>query len=123
MTEDKTTITDNEVIARFMDIMIFKTYAECEAFPIEKLKPWSLPEQLTYHTSWEKLMPVWYKFKDLNIEDRRKNIVFERFYLRIKDAILHQGCSEACKLLAEGIRWYNSTTQNKENSINQTVKK
>lgn len=120
MTEDKTTITDNEVIARFMDIMIFKTYAECEAFPIEKLKPWSLPEQLTYHTSWEKLMPVWYKFKELKYPVR-SSLASGQFYSLFLDyqrqivkAITHSGPSpsEACKLLAEGIRWYNSTTQN-----------
>lgn len=101
-------LTDNEVIARFMGIMIFNTYAEMQAVPLAVLKPWALPHQLKYHEKWDELMPVWYKFKDLTMGKPENLKQLTRHCGNIEHAILHEGVSEACKLLAEGIRWYNS---------------
>lgn len=50
--------TDNELIAEFMGIQVYQTWAEMDAVPIDKLSIWSLPEQLDYHLNWSKLMPV-----------------------------------------------------------------
>lgn len=63
-------------------------------------------EELEYDKKFSWLMPVWYKFKDLDCTESR----FIKYRGEISMAILHSGPSpsEACKLLAEGIRWYNS---------------
>lgn len=117
---------DNAIIADFIGKRITRD------LPGDK-QQWQLPmcegyypstETLEFHKRWERLMPVWYKFRDLKFEGVAKLIFIAR-KAKVEDAILNSGPSpsEACKLLAEGIRWYNSTTQNKESHINQTVKK
>lgn len=73
---------------------------------------WCYDDQLDYSTDWRRLMPVWYKFKEL--EGAIPEIHMQRYYAfldGISDAILNQGCAIACGLLAEGIRWYNANKQ------------
>lgn len=56
-----------------------------------------------YDSDFRQLMPVWYKFKKLDFSQ-----IDTTFKDRVANAILHSGCAEASKLLAEGIRWYQS---------------
>lgn len=97
MTEDKTTITDNEVIVYCIELAKFME------FPYTKIVP-------QYHRDWSALMPVWYKFKDLEFDAVSVDVEHVQHCREISNAILYHGPSpsEACKLLAEGIRWYNS---------------
>jgi hypothetical protein len=111
------TLTDNEVIARFENLP--PQYDDGTGFVHEDEDglPWGYAtEELEYHTSWSWLMPVWYKFKELkypvpsSISSGQFYGLFLDYQGQIIRAIIHSGPSpsEACKLLAEGIRWYNS---------------
>lgn len=79
-------------------------------------------QKLKYESDWRDLMPVWYKFKELTFEDFGYSIAHEDYCDKLRFSIPERSISESCRLLAEGIRWYNST-QNKQGYINQTVKK
>lgn len=117
----KDQLTDNEVIAAFSGWTRLQT--EYDVFFNDQGKPCTLDNwtfhlnHLDFHSNWQRLMPVWYKFRDLTIHNRLDLVHYKNRRIGIENAILHKGPSpsEACKLLAEGIRWYNS--------INQTVKK
>lgn len=139
MTEDKTTITDNEVIkmntlfAEFMGVVEQETSYNSYGFPARlwytanglfRTDTFSVPgkslrlfcELAKYNTSYDWLMPVWYKFRDLKFGPGDEIFQHGHLCAAISFQIISGGPSpsEACKLLAEGIRWYNSTTQNKE---------
>jgi hypothetical protein len=109
-------MTDNETIAEFDGIKLIQ-------MRIRSFSYWenSDGDRIDYHDVnygkyWGQFMPAWYKFKDLKIEGGYSNdtiaqisklIVLKR---KIGFAILHRGPTpaEACRLLAEGIRWYNT---------------
>lgn len=110
-------LTDNEVIAAFSGWTRLQT--EYDVFFNDQGKPCTLDNwtfhlnHLDFHSNWQRLMPVWYKFRDL--EGFQFDDDHTAHCEKIGDSIVFGGPSpsEACKLLAEGIRWYNSTTQNK----------
>src|SRR5687768_17604117 len=101
--------TDNEVIADFIG----------KRLPGEP-QQWDLPmcdgyypssKTLEFDKRWERLMPVWYKFKELkypvpsSLSSGQFYGLFLDYQGQIIRAIIHKGPSpaEACKLLAEGI--------------------
>jgi hypothetical protein len=109
-------LTDNEVLADFVGKRLEKPSKGYD-------QQWELPmcegyypsvNNLEFDKRWERIMPVWYKFNDLgpwdNMKDMRK---YTWFCSDIEHAILHQGPtpSEACKLLANAIRWYQSVNK------------
>lgn len=109
--EDKT-ITDNEVIARFMGgkpseyhmpkgtyIFFDQLYHGQQLHAYKKMK---------YSTSWDWLMPVWYKFRDLQFRTFGHNSDWIEHCGYISDAILNKGISETFSVLVEAIKWYNS---------------
>lgn len=81
-------MTDNELIAEFMGVQVYKTWAEMDAVPIEKLSIWTLIEKLDYHKSWSSLMPVVEKISQHVYESCRSHngykevTVHERAYPR-----------------------------------------
>jgi hypothetical protein len=110
-------LTDNEVIARFMDMVANpfnnRMYSNADDVHTCEGQVYGDWHDITlFQTSWERLMPVWYKFKEINPRDYNADYeVYNdwcKISMDISKAILHSGPSEACKLLAEGIRWYNS---------------
>lgn len=89
-------MTDNEVLAEFM--------GHEEGY--DEHGVW---QKLKYDSDFRQLMPVWYKFKELVVyPDKSDHRNYMIYYNKIHNAILHSGCAEASKLLAEGIRWYNT---------------
>jgi hypothetical protein len=90
-------LTDNEVLARWMGEKVY----------------------IKYHKSWGKIMPVWYKFRDLKIEGIvTENTIadvsrLQRLKGTIRRAILLKGPSPkvAAKHLANAIRWYQTVKQ------------
>jgi hypothetical protein len=92
-------LTDNEVLADFIGKRLEKPSKGYN-------QQWELPMCVGYYPSvitlefdkrWERLMPVWYKFKERHPG-----------HTDIEYAILHKGPTpaEACKHLANAIRWY-----------------
>jgi hypothetical protein len=109
------TITDNEVIARFMDMVANpfnnRMYSNAEDVHTCEGQVYGDWHDITlFQTSWERLMPVWYKFRDLKFQPDCDKFHHDIICDGIRFAITNKGPSpsEACKLLAEGIKWYNS---------------
>lgn len=104
-------MTDNEVLAEFMGLKVNDIIAPFDEYHIvhDGIDRFVKADQLPYPKSWSALMPVWYKFKELVVyPDKSDHRNYMIYYNKIHNAILHSGCAEACKLLADGIRWYQS---------------
>jgi hypothetical protein len=108
-------LTDNEVLADFIGKRLEKPstgfYQQWE-FPREMCDGYypSVPH-LEFDKRWERLMPVWYKFRDLSFPEICSERVdtLREWKQDIGEAILKGPTpSEACKLLANAIRWYQS---------------
>lgn len=89
---------ENEVLARFM--------GHEEGY--DEHGVW---QKLQYNTSWSWLMPVWYKFNDLQVNNITDQHYLSACKYAVGNAILEKGCAEACKLLAQAIEWYNANKQ------------
>jgi hypothetical protein len=67
--------------------------------------------ELEYHKDWNKLIEVWYKFRDLTFE----NITHQFMHSDIKNVISHRICYEGInptyKKIVLAIQWYNTTKQ------------
>jgi hypothetical protein len=82
-------MTKNEIVARWMGYGVGKEWA------------------LLYSTSYDWLMPIWVKFRDLKID---KNNFDEFFIIRrgIENSICYDSITEAFDELVKGIEWYNN---------------
>lgn len=63
---------------------------------------------VNYGKHWQQIMPVWYKFRLLTLEESNFTSEFIALKRSIEYSILNAGIETACRLLAEGIRWYNT---------------
>lgn len=111
-------MTDNETIAEFLGLT--PDHVEHEEgidYDWNNCPPglhWAFDDAPPFDRSFEWLMPVWYKFKVLKFESLDDAAIHhEMCEGEIGFAILHYGCAGASKILADGIRWYNT--------INKTV--
>jgi hypothetical protein len=74
------------------------------------------PEKMKYHTSYDWLMPVWVKLRDMSLKDFsfycRRNIcdITSDLGLSISDKLI----SDVFKELAEGIKWLNGITSKQQ---------
>lgn len=123
--QEQERIHDNELIAEFMGVQVYKTWAEMEAVPIEKLSIWTLIEKLDYHKSWSSLMPVVEKISqhvyeqneidEITYYDRAHVRTFTvsdsgGWMVRFNRSPLYEGSTliEATyKAVVDWIRWYN----------------
>ena len=96
--------TDNELIAEFMELMVFKNYDDMSAIPIEKLKPWVYVDQCKYHDSWDWLMPVVQKF----IEKAKATDMPHALYMNVHSFTVNRPISELYDNLVAGIKWHNA---------------
>lgn len=98
----------NEIIAVFMD---FERYEDSSGvwFKKEGLITSMHPnlKDLKYHLSWDKLMPVWYKFRDLQFESTKLQKEHSDWESPINNAICYQGIKSAHLLLCLAIQWLN----------------
>jgi hypothetical protein len=119
-------MTDNETIARFVGKLIKGKPFILEnreviqiRMPDGSLNEYPLHSLPAFHLRWELLMPVWYKFRDLKFEVGDNKGTHCTCKEWIADAIVNKGPtpSEACRLLAEGIRWYNTINKQNEGKV------
>lgn len=95
--------SDNEIIAEFMGGYKYDDGT------------WRLPGQaghckesdLTiYYISWDRLMPVWVKFKN----DCWSSVGYDTEFLGFSDDFLVQvfngDCPKACEVMVKAIKWY-----------------
>lgn len=111
-------LTDNEVIALFDGFQFYND--DLRQFPKgyyihpEPGTDGHTADTLEYSTSYDWLMPVWHKFRDLKLDlDLHDYQAYKRYWYELTNDIPRKPIADVCSLLAEGIRWYNST-QNKE---------
>lgn len=64
--------TDNELIAEFMGLDVYKNYDEMKLVPLEQLKKYAYINELEYDTSWDRLMPVVDKIEQLGFNSDLK---------------------------------------------------
>jgi hypothetical protein len=89
-------LTDNEVIARF----------DGREEGYDEHGVW---QKLRYNSDWRDLMPVWYKFRDLKMDlGLSEYKTYKWYWYELANDIPRKPIADVCKLLAEGIRWYNS---------------
>lgn len=80
-----------------------------EEFYQEKLLP-----ELKYHTSWDWLMPAFYKFRNLKLSvvDEGFNDHYSRHLEMVATAIVHYNIEKAFERFVKAIVWYNNQKQN-----------
>lgn len=101
-------LTDNEVLADFMEVRHRKIdFYKDKPLEVFIDGRWVFPG---YSENWSRLMPVWYKFRDLKFDEVANQIEHSNIRTVIGAAILNEGPTPAaaCALLANAIRWYQS---------------
>jgi len=78
----------------------------------------ALPEQLKYHTSWDWLMPVWFKIQTIGAD---LGYSFKRFHEKFHAGIDHQKIEMCHQAVYQFIVWYNQ--KQKEQQPNMQIDK
>jgi hypothetical protein len=107
-------LTDNEVLAEFDGYKL--RWASDTSVNNNGPSSWPLytkdgitTDAVHYDSDWRELMPVWYKFRAFKVGIEDGLLAVEIHTRSIEDAILIGPTpAEACKLLANAIRWYQS---------------
>lgn len=73
---------------------------------------WWNEKNLEYHNSWDWLMPVWYKFRDLRFSETKLQLQHSNWKTPIDNAICYQSIQSTHLLLFNAIQWYNQNTNN-----------
>jgi hypothetical protein len=68
---------------------------------------WCVAAYLHYHSNWEWLIPVWYKFRDLRFDDAKSQFKHADFKLNISYCICYRDIQSAFQSIISGIQWYN----------------
>lgn len=68
-------------------------------------------DEINYHKSWDDLMPVWYKFRDLKFDDFAQT-AFNNYCARIAHALAYEDIQNVHYKLTLGIKWYQEYTTN-----------
>lgn len=115
--------TENELIAEFMG------FCAIEFTPIDKQPTYKIldlkgnpvypyygpyrSEQMQFDRSWDWIMPVWARFRDLilqlnNVNARKQHALH---FQAIAGSITHGDLPRAYKRLVNAIKWYNENKQ------------
>lgn len=98
--------TDNELIAEFMGVQVYQTYAEMQNVPLDELEQWSLPEQLNYHSNWSELMPV-----VENIFSMWESELPSEEYLKVTMLPIYTDIQVVYRRVVDFIKWYNESSR------------
>lgn len=66
---------------------------------------------MNYHYDWNKLMPVWVKFRDLEFDRHTEKVKFLSHQVKCQDLRYHitdNLIKEAFEELSKAIEWYNT---------------
>jgi hypothetical protein len=101
-------IEGNKLIAEFMGHKV--SYGLENAMLISTQEITYTPAK--YHTSWDWLMPVWYKIRDLRFDEPKLQLE----HMKVKTPITHFICygtiEHAFIEILAAITWYNTTKTN-----------
>lgn len=103
MTEQITIEQQNAEIARFEGRLFYGRYT------IDSYGPdtHNAYPEMKYHSSWDWLMPAWYKFRDIKFHNGRLEKEHSDWKSPIDNAICYQGIESAHLLLFHAIKWLN----------------
>jgi hypothetical protein len=103
--------TDNELIAEFMGWERYSRNSfKCpNIYPIENTQHYGwttfLSEQLEFNVRWDWIMPVWMKFRDLDLES---NPEYEQWIHSLQWYLFSSDePGRFCDRLVYAIKWYN----------------
>lgn len=104
-------ITETKTIAEFMGyeyhndypILFPEGYYQLDELIANKY----LVQQFKYHTSWDWLMPVWEKFKNLDVNNEKEKVNHVDLKGAIRFKITERPIQEAFSAIANAIKWYN----------------
>lgn len=104
-------IDGNKLIAEF-DGGIYDPVYEQFMFEKDGERNWVKPDDLQYHTSWDWVMPVWGKCKEIGLWMMLNG--YDKLWLEkakeIENAIINElDCAKAATKLSQLIEWYNET--------------
>lgn len=71
-----------------------------------KSSVWDIDE-MEYHTSWDWLMPVWYKFRDLKFTEETPQKLHNNYVARLAQDIAYGTIEEFFHNIQIAINWYN----------------
>ena len=111
MTEEKI-IEDNTLIAEFMGYTVYrKRYPRNHGIGAPEAE-WKdiIIEKAKFHKSWDAIMPVWQKFRDIPSGKFSAEIKysFREFHDGISNAIYWHEVSDVWSNLCDAIKWYKS---------------
>lgn len=71
---------------------------------------WWNEKNLKFDSSWDWLMPTWFKFRDLTFKDRKNEIPHSHHCQSISRAICYEDIGSAYSRLSTAIEWHLATT-------------
>lgn len=106
-------IEGNKLIAEFdnKDCHLMKSAEYPDGFYYSLSKGHGGLEPLQYHSSYDWLMPVWFKFIDLKFTEMKDMIQHSNYKQAISHSICYEDLLNANALLATAIKWYNTQTK------------
>ena len=64
---------------------------------------------VSYHNSYDWLMPVWVKFRDIPaFNSCMPNVIKGQFESKVEYAVVYKPISEAFRALVSAVKWYDS---------------
>lgn len=103
----------NKLIAEFMDGRLYEVDNQmCWILPdVFSAKTYTKPSDLKYHYSWDWLMPVWFKCKEIGLWMMANG--YDTLWLEkskeIENCILNENnCDKAALKILLLIKWYNA---------------
>jgi hypothetical protein len=116
-------VEGNVLIATFMGIAVYNNEDELRAVPIGKLTRWIYPHQISYHSSWDELIPVWRKvnlsIKDViaKAKDKQPGLYHTSLDAKLSfacdtfnNAVFQNNPASAQRIIAGLIEWLNDNT-------------
>ena len=107
-------LVSNELIAKFMGYTVsHKRYPRNHGIGAPEIvdNQDCIREKLKYHRDWNKLIDVWFKFRDMRFPEVKHQFEHGEFKQLISHSICYSSIDETYRTLVDAISWYNSTKQ------------
>ena len=104
----------DKIIAEFVDCKIegdsIKRMSKYYSFPRTMARTIHI-DDLEYHSSWDWIMPVWYKFRDLKFNEETASKLHLNYVARLAQGLAYGTIEEFFHNMQIAIKWHNKTKQ------------